>query len=212
MDDTYRFGIEEEYFLADAATRGTPKRNLAAFHDAVHAKLPKVERELLQLQVEASTPPSTSFAEASDSLRRQRASLAGIGREHGVLVFAAGTHPVAQWSRQQHTRKPRYENMMHELGMLGRRNVVCGMHVHVEVPRPEARVDLMNRLLPTMPLLLALSVSSPFWQGQRTGLAGYRLCVFGEAPRTGPASGSSRPIRGTSRAAWSPMSAIWPRS
>ena len=185
MDDTYRFGIEEEYFLADAATRGTPGRNLAGFHNAVHAQLPKVERELLELQVEASTPPSTSFAEAFESLRRQRTDLAGIGREHGILVFAAGTHPVAEWSMQQHTRKPRYEGMMRELGMLGRRNVICGMHVHVEVPRPEARVDLMNRLLQTMPLLLGLSVSSPFWQGQPTGLAGYRLCAFGESPRTG---------------------------
>ncbi len=185
MDDAYRFGIEEEYFLADAATRGTPERTLDGFHHAVHSQLPKVERELLQSQVEVSTPPSTSFGEAATSLRRQRASLAAIGREHGILVFAAGTHPVARWSRQQHTRKQRYDGMMRELGMLGRRNVVCGMHVHVEVPRPEARVDLMNRLMPTMPLLLALSVSSPFWQGQRTGLAGYRLCVFGEAPRTG---------------------------
>jgi len=74
---------------------------------------------------------------------------------------------------------------MRELRMLGRRNVVCGMHIHVEVPRPEARVDLMNRLLPATPLLLALSVSSPFWQGRATGMAGYRLSAFGEMPRTG---------------------------
>ena len=82
------------------------------------------------------------------------------------------------------TQKDRYEGIMRELRMLGRRNVVCGMHVHVEVPRPEARVDLMNRLLPAMPLLLALSASSPFWQGQATGMAGYRMSAFGEMPRT----------------------------
>lgn len=69
--------------------------------------------------------------------------------------------------------------------MIVRRNVVCGMHVHVEVPDPSRRVDLMNRLLPYTPLLLALSASSPFWQGRNTGLAAYRLSVWGELPRTG---------------------------
>ena len=185
MGANYQFGIEEEYFLADAATRGTPRRTVAAFHAAARAHLPAVERELLQSQVEVSTPPSTSFAEARGILGGLRADLAGVGRDHGVLVFASGTHPVARWSRQAITQKDRYESIMRELRMLGRRNVVCGMHVHVEVPRPEARVDLMNRLLPAMPLLLALSVSSPFWQGRATGMAGYRLSAFGEMPRTG---------------------------
>ena len=185
MDASYQFGIEEEYFLADAATRGTPRRRVAAFHAAARARLPAVERELLQSQVEVSTPPSTSFAEAGGILAGLRAGLAEVGREHGIAVFAAGTHPVARWSRQSLTQKERYETIMRELRILGRRNVVCGMHVHVEVPRPEARVDLMNRLLPVMPLLLALSASSPFWQGQATGMAGYRLSAFGEMPRTG---------------------------
>ena len=116
------------------------------------ARLPRVERELLQSQVEVSTPPSADFAEARGILAELRAGLAEVGREHGILVLAAGTHPVARWSRQSQTQKDRYETIMQELRMLGRRNVVCGMHIHVEVPRPEARVDLMNRLLPYMPL------------------------------------------------------------
>ncbi len=185
MDTRYQFGIEEEYFLADATTRGTPRRAVKAFHEAVRVRLPRVERELLQSQVETSTPPSNSFAEARQILAELRAGLAEVGRAHGILVFAAGTHPVARWSRQSHTQKDRYEILMAELRMLGRRNVVCGMHVHVEVPRPELRVNLMNRLLPYMPLLLALSASSPFWQGRNTGLAGYRMSAFGEMPRTG---------------------------
>ncbi len=185
MDTSYRFGIEEEYFLADATTRGTPRRTVRAFHDAARVRLPRVERELLQSQVETSTPPSTDFNEARGILAELRAGLADIGQAHGILVLAAGTHPIARWSRQSQTQKDRYETLMQELRMLGRRNVVCGMHVHVEVPRPETRVDLMNRLLPYMPLLLALSVSSPFWQGRNTGLAGYRMSAFGEMPRTG---------------------------
>lgn len=185
MNASYQFGIEEEYFLADAATRGTPRRRVAAFHAAAQARLPAVERELLQSQIEVSTAPSTSFRSAGEALGALRAGLAEIGRDHGVLVLAAGTHPVARWSRQRQTQKGRYDDIMREVRMLGRRSVVCGMHVHVEVPRPEVRVDLMNRLLPAMPLLLALSASSPFWQGQATGMAAYRLSVFGALPRTG---------------------------
>lgn len=182
---SYRFGIEEEYFLADAATHGTPRRAVAEFHAAVRDRLPEAERELLQSQVEVASPPSTDFAEALGVLSGLRRGLADVGREHGILVLAAGTHPLARWSRQDHTEAERYEGLMRDLRMLGRRNVVCGMHVHVEVPRPDTRIDLMNRLMPFMPLLLALSASSPFWQGRETGLAAYRLSVFGEMPRTG---------------------------
>ncbi len=92
---------------------------------------------------------------------------------------------MARWTRQRQTRKDRYDILMREMQMLGRRDVVCGMHVHVEVPRPDDRVDLMNRLLPYTALLMALSASSPFWQGRATGLMGYRLSVWGEMPRTG---------------------------
>ena len=62
---------------------------------------------------------------------------------------------------------------------------LCGMHVHVEVPDLGMRVDIMNRIQPYLPLLLALSTSSPFWQAQRTGLLGYRLAAYRELPRTG---------------------------
>ena len=185
MSKSYKFGIEEELFLADATTRSTARRTVKAFHRAVHARMPKVERELLQSQVEIASPPFAKFSDARSTLSELRASLAEIGREHGVLVLAAGTHPTARWARQSHTEKERYQALAQEMKMLARRDVVCGMHVHVEVPRPECRVDLMNRLLPYTPLLLALSASSPFWQGQETGLAAYRLSVWGEMPRTG---------------------------
>lgn len=185
MSFAYRFGIEEEYFLADAETRGTPGRSVAAFHAEAGAALPEIGRELLESQVEACTPPSVDFTQAHDILARQRETLARIGDAHGLLVFAAGTHPVASWSRQVPTEGDRYTGILRDVGLAGRRSLICGMHVHVEVPDPDTRVDLMNRLLPFQPLLLALSASSPFWQGAPTGLAAYRLSAFGELPRTG---------------------------
>ena len=181
----YRFGIEEEYFLADAETRGTPRRSVKPFHVEAAETLPEIGRELLQCQVEVCTPPVTAFAQARDVLGRQRRALADLGRAHGLLVFAAGTHPVADWARQLPTKGDRYRGILKDVGLAGRRSLICGMHVHVEVPDPEARVDLMNRLLPFQPLLFALSASSPFWQGKPTGLTAYRLSAFGELPRTG---------------------------
>jgi glutamate---cysteine ligase / carboxylate-amine ligase len=185
MDSDFQFGIEEELFLADAETRGTPGRSLTAFHDAVHRQLPKAERELLQSQIEIASPPSKSFAEARAVLAGLRNKLADVAREHGLLLLASGTHPLAMWGQQKNTEKDRYETITEDTQMIGRRNMVCGMHVHVEVPDPDHRICLMNRLLPFTPLLLALSASSPFWQGRNTGLAAYRSSVWGELPRTG---------------------------
>jgi len=74
---------------------------------------------------------------------------------------------------------------MHDLQIVGQRNMLCGLHVHVELPSTEDRVDVMYRMLPYLPLFLALSTSSPFWQSRRTGLKGYRLAAYDELPRTG---------------------------
>ncbi|KAB1074358.1 carboxylate-amine ligase [Methylobacterium planeticum] len=183
--DTYKFGIEEEFFLADAGTRGTPRETVEAFHEAAQAGLDSVSRELLQSQIEICTPPSGRFAEARARLQGLRTGLADLAARHDLLVFAAGTHPTATWANQAGTEAARYRGIMDDLRMIGQRTVVCGLHVHVEVPRPEARIDIANRLMPFLPALLALSTASPFWQGRRTGLMGYRLRAYAELPRTG---------------------------
>ena len=184
MDARYGFGIEEELFLADAATRGTPEHT-GSFHDAVQSRMASVERELLAAQAEVSTAPTSDPAAARAQLLELRNGLVETGHNHGILVLASGTQPLARWEQQRQTKKERYDRLMQQVQMLGQRDAVCGMHVHVEVPRPAERVDLMNRMLPFTPLLLALSASSPFWQGRDTGLAAYRLSVWGEMPRTG---------------------------
>ncbi|SFM26515.1 carboxylate-amine ligase [Methylobacterium pseudosasicola] len=185
MAHAYRFGMEEEFFLADARTRGSPRARLKAFHAAVKAQLDTAEREQLQCQIEIASPPTADTEEARAHLAERRSALAAIGLERGILPFAAGTHPTARWRDQSATDKARYHGIMADLRMVGQRNLVCGLHVHVEVPDPDARLDLMGRLLPFLPILLALSTSSPFWQGERTGMAGYRTRAYAELPRTG---------------------------
>ncbi|MET0430155.1 MAG: carboxylate-amine ligase, partial [Microvirga sp.] len=173
------------FFLADARTRGSPRAGLKAFHAAVKARLETAEREQLQCQIEIASPPTAETAEARAHLAGLRRGLAEIGAERGILAFAAGTHPTARWRDQSATDKARYHAIMSDLRIVGQRNLVCGLHVHVEVPDPDARIDLMGRLLPFLPVLLALSTSSPFWQGERTGMAGYRTRAYAELPRTG---------------------------
>lgn len=186
MQKTYRFGVEEEYFLSDIDSRGAVRNVSPRFIAAARAAFPgEVQREMLQSQIEVATAPCTSLAEARGALAALRSGLSSIGREHGLTVLAAGTHPSAVWSRQRPTAAARYDRLMRDLQMLGSRNQVCGLHVHVEVIDADLRTDIMTRMMPFLPLILALSTSSPFWQAQRTGLMGYRLAAYSELPRTG---------------------------
>jgi carboxylate-amine ligase len=186
MAHEYTFGIEEEYFLVDAQTRLVTREMPQAFFDAAHAAADgRISREFLQAQVEVVSSTHSSLAEARAELRHLRHTLARVAAEHGLAILASGTHPTAVWSQSRQTEKERYDTVMHDLQMIGQRDMLCGLHVHVELPDPETRVDVMCRMLPYLPLFLALSTSSPFWQSRRTGLKGYRLAAYDELPRTG---------------------------
>lgn len=186
MAREYSFGIEEEYFIACAETRNTTRRKTKIFFDSAKRNLPNiVQHEMLQAQVEVATRPCIRLDDAAAQLLGARDQLAATAAEHDLMIFAAGTHPLAAWTQQRVTGAARYGKLMHDLQMIGARNMLCGMHVHVEVPDPDRRVDIMVRMIPFVPLFLALSTSSPFWQSRRTGLMGYRLAAYNELPRTG---------------------------
>jgi carboxylate-amine ligase len=131
------------------------------------------------------TQPSSACTDTREELRELRRTVGAIAAEHGLSFFAAGTHPTATWSGSRNTPALRYDGLMHDLQMLGERNLLCGLHVHVELPDPDRRVDVMRRMLPYVPLFIALATSSPFWRSRRTGLMGYRLAAYDELPRTG---------------------------
>jgi carboxylate-amine ligase len=123
--------------------------------------------------------------EARDQIVHLRSTVGRIADEFGLAPIAASTHPFAEWWTQQHTDKERYNILAKDLQHVARRLVICGMHVHVGIEDDELRIDLMNQTSYFLPHLLALSTSSPFWQGTQTGLKSYRLSVFDELPRTG---------------------------
>jgi glutamate---cysteine ligase / carboxylate-amine ligase len=180
------FGIEEEFFVVCEETRALQSRAHAQFLARAKALAGEgIAREMLQSQVEAATPICRTFSEARAHLKRLRTALGRAGQENGLSVIAAGTHPTATWPQQRQTDKTRYDAVMAELQILGFRNLVCGMHVHVAVPDDDLRIDVMRRAIPFLPLLLALSTSSPFWQGMNTGFSSYRMTSYDELPRTG---------------------------
>jgi glutamate---cysteine ligase / carboxylate-amine ligase len=185
-DDLFQFGIEEEYFLSDAKTgevaAETPD---ALFKDADRCTAGHIGREFLQAQIEVATEPHCGSDQARLELLRLRQNAAAAAAGHGLSILACGTHPLASWRESVQSPKDRYAKVMDDLQMIGQRNMLCGMHVHVEFPDPARRVDVMTRILPYVPLFIALSTSSPFWQGRATGLKGYRLAAYDELPRTG---------------------------
>ena len=186
VDDLFQFGIEEEYFLAHTQTLQVPSKTPdALFQTADFGTAGHVGREFLQAQIEVATEPHRNVSDARLELLRLRQNAAAAAAEHGLTVLACGTHPLASWHEAVQSPKDRYAQVMDVLQMIGQRNMLCGMHVHVEFPDPTRRIDVMTRLLPYLPLFIALSTSSPFWQRRATGLKGYRLAAYDELPRTG---------------------------
>lgn len=182
----FTFGIEEEFFLVHPDTRNLLSRVPKMFLKACRKRLGTVvSPELLQAQVEVSSPILSSHDEAARLLGECRRGLDEVATALGYRLVAAGTHPCAHWADLAATEKPRYTRLIEQFGIVGRRNVLCGLHVHVAVPTGIDRVKLMNRAMRWLPLFLALSTSSPFWNRQPTGLLSYRQAAYDEWPRTG---------------------------
>ncbi len=185
-EPSFTIGIEEEYLLVDKLTRDladAPPQQLWSECEARLGDL--IKPEFLKSQLEVATGVCASMSDARQELRRLRKTVAAVAGKHGLAPIAASTHPFSQWQGQSHTDKERYHVLAQDMQAVARRLLICGMHVHVGLDDDEMRIDLMNQASYFLPHILALSTSSPFWQGQDTGLKSYRLSVFDELPRTG---------------------------
>lgn len=186
IDASFTLGIEEEYLLVDPQTRNLVTDPPPEFMQECGEKLAsQVTPEFLRSQVEVGTPVCQSIDEARQHLVRLRSTLCQAAKRHGMRLFAASTHPSAHWDQQLHTNKKRYDDLAKDLQGTVRRLLICGMHVHIGIEDPDLRIDVMNQAKYFLPHLLALSTSSPFWQGHKMGLHSYRLSVFDGMPRTG---------------------------
>jgi len=185
-EPSFSIGIEEEYLLVDKETRDlAPEPPAALLAKCEEALRGQVSPEFLRSQIEVGTRVCRSVQEARDELVHLRSTLGSIAGEFGLAPIASSTHPFAQWQSQHHTDKERYNVIARDLQHVGRRLIICGMHVHVGVEDDDLRIDLLGQAAYFLPHLLALSTSSPFWQGVQTGLKSYRMSIFDELPRTG---------------------------
>lgn len=183
---SFTIGIEEEYLLVDLETRDVASNPPAALFKACQKRIKGVvSREFLKAQIEVNTEVSATVADARKNLGDLRTAVAEVAGEYGLAPIAAATHPFSHWQDQVHTDRKRYNAIALDLQTVVRRLMTCGMHVHVGLDDDELRIDLLNQVIYFLPHLLAFSTSSPFWQGEDTGLKSYRLSVFDELPRTG---------------------------
>ncbi len=182
----FTIGIEEEYLLVDRETRDVASDPPEALFEACQARIKGlVAHEFLKAQIEVNTEVCDNVAQARENLASLRRIVAEVAGEYGLAPIAAGTHPFSHWQEQIHTDRERYNVIALDLQTVVRRLMTCGMHVHVGIDNDELRIDLLNQVSYFLPHLLAFSTSSPFWQGEDTGLKSYRLSVFDELPRTG---------------------------
>ncbi|HVO44955.1 MAG TPA: carboxylate-amine ligase, partial [Steroidobacteraceae bacterium] len=182
----FTVGIEEEYLLVDLATRDVNENPPAKLLQACTERGGgHINPEFLRSQLEVNTRVCHSIAEARADLARLRQVIVASAHDFGLAPIAASTHPFARAMRQMPTEKEQFFAMAREMQAAARRLMVCGLHVHVGVDDDDLRVDLMNQLSYFVPHLLALSCSSPFWEGERTGLMSFRQNVFSSLPRTG---------------------------
>ena len=179
-------GVEEEYLLVERESRDLASDPPAGLMQACTNRLgSKVAGEFLRSQLEVGTGVCRTVPQARAELADLRACVAEVAAQYDYALIAASTHPFARWRQQQHTEMDRYDDLARDLQAVVRRLLICGMHVHVGIEDPDLRIDLMNQASYFLPHLLALSTSSPFWQGVPTGLMSYRLSVFDALPRTG---------------------------
>ena len=185
-EPSFTVGIEEEYLLVDRESRNLvsepPEDLIRAYETRLAGRF---SREFLRPQVEVGTSVCKSAAEVRADLAHLRRTVAAIAEDHGLAPIASSTHPFAEWKDQRHTQKERYEILHRDMQVVANRLLIGGMHVHVGIEDDNLRIDILNQVAYFLPHLLALSTSSPFWEGTNTGLKSYRLCVFDELPRTG---------------------------
>ncbi|WP_275081361.1 glutamate--cysteine ligase [Mycolicibacterium pyrenivorans] len=176
-------GVEWEFALVDAQTRDLS--NEAASVIAELGENPHVHKELLRNTVEIVTGICENTGQAMDDLASTLRPVREIVRERGMELFCAGTHPFAKWSAQKLTDAPRYAELIKRTQWWGRQMLIWGVHVHVGVSSAHKVMPIITSLLNHYPHLLALSASSPFWDGEDTGYASNRSMMFQQLPTAG---------------------------
>jgi carboxylate-amine ligase len=184
MSDIPLLGVEEEFHVVDLESRRSAPEVEALLAQLDGAEFaPELQRSL----VETNTPVCGTLDELRGNLRRLRAELESVAEPLGLGVVAAGTVPLVEADGDAVSAGARYEKMQHEYQLLVREQHICGAQVHVDVPDRDLAVQVVRRVAPYLPVLLAVSASSPYWNGRDSGYASFRSMVWSRWPAGPPA-------------------------
>jgi carboxylate-amine ligase len=182
-------GVEVELEIVDQATRelrsGATEILPILGRDHPGGEHPKAKHELLECTVEIITGICGTVEEARDDLAGTLGELKPLIEERGMALLCSGSHPFSDPAKQEISPNPRYHQLVEDMQWMARRLQIFGIHVHVGVRSPEKAVAMVNALCGYIPHFLALSASSPYWQGEDTGLASSRSKVFEGLPTAG---------------------------
>src|SRR5208282_3065807 len=185
MKPSFTIGIEEEYQTIDPETRDLRShidmeiiaKGKAIMHESI-------KPEMHQSVIEVGTGVCNDIEQARDELIGLRRDMIKLAKAGGLRLAAGGTHPFADWRKQEIYPDQRYLDIVEDMKIVARANLIFGLHVHVGIEDRETAIHLMNAARYFLPHILALSTNSPFWLGMNTGLKSYRCKVFDKFPRT----------------------------
>ena len=179
-------GIEEEFYVVDAEGRPTSGTDELVYESDPPSILEdRLDHELFKCVIETQTPTLSGLDEVPDAVREVRQALVDHAGAHGFGIAAAGLHPDANWRELEHAEKPRYRAQLDRIQYPQHRNTTAGLHVHVGVDDADKATWVANELRWYCPVVLALSVNSPYWCGFDTGLESARSKIFENLPNTG---------------------------
>jgi len=184
-DHAFTIGVEEEFQIIDPRTRELRAHIQEILADGRMILKEHVKPEMHQSVVELGTGICDDARCVRQQVVELRTQLAQLAGRDGLKIASAGTHPFSHWADQLITADERYATILRDMQQIARANLIFGLHVHIGVPDREEAIDVMNQARYFLPHLYALSVNSPFWLGQNTGLKAYRQMIFERFPRTG---------------------------
>ncbi len=184
--DGVTLGVEEEFLIVDRASGALAPRSHELLPAARDLLGQQVSAELNRCQIETATSICADLDELDGELRDLRRDLDGAAAGMGCAILPVAAHPWSSWQEQAvEMDRERFREMEARYQVVARQQVICGCHIHVGVADPDLLVAVMTRTRQWLPVLLALSANSPFWEGEDTGYDSYRYEVWERWPTAG---------------------------
>ena len=181
----FTLGVEEEFQILDPDTRELRSHVQEILDEGKLLLKERVKPEMHQSVIEIGTGICKNVSEVRLDVGEMRGEIIRLARKNGMRVAAAGTHPFSNWADQKIFPDERYHQVVEEMQLLARANLIFGLHVHIGIQDRTLAFQIMNEARYFLPHLLALSTNSPFWLGRNSGLKSFRTKVFDRFPRTG---------------------------